>query len=412
MNLIPFHLPWMTMRTRDVGEERRPVLIVDEPEPGSTDDLRYFPHRYAIPGVATIGSQVRLPELDWFRDKFLRGPFDIEITSGRVGRLRTRTRLTRKGAKVLQYEEHLGAGAANFRLEQADGCVRVTVSPMLARSPHVLYTNVIEALLRFQAVSRGMVLLHSACVELDGQGVMLSARTDTGKTGTILRLLRDAGARFLSDDMTVLHADGTAECYPKPLTISHHTLRAVNADVLSSREYSWLRVQSRLHSKEGRQFGMRLAEMNLPIMTMNALTQSVVKPPKFDADRLVACDVSRRVRVGDLFIIERGPDRIEDVSIDQATVELIENTDDAYGFPPFRYLAPSFVVGGMSYEELRRRERELLAQAVSRIRVRRLARTDFGWPEQIVSLLAADRAELVVDVRAAADELLSHDLKG
>ena len=188
MNLIPFHLPWMTMRTRDVGEERRPVLIVDEPEPGSTDDLRYFPHRYAIPGVATIGSQVRLPELDWFRDKFLRGPFDIEITSGRVGRLRTRTRLTRKGAKVLQYEEHLGAGAANFRLEQADGCVRVTVSPMLARSPHVLYTNVIEALLRFQAVSRGMVLLHNKAKPAGVKGIYLRKVSVSSTMGAGVRI--------------------------------------------------------------------------------------------------------------------------------------------------------------------------------------------------------------------------------
>ena len=39
-----------------------------------------------------------------------------------------------------------------------------------------LYTNVIEALLRFVAVSRGAILLHSACIELDGVGILLSAR--------------------------------------------------------------------------------------------------------------------------------------------------------------------------------------------------------------------------------------------
>ena len=53
------------------------------------------------------------------------------------------------------------------------------------------------------------MLLHSACLELDGRGILLSARTDTGKTGTVLRLLRDT-ARFLSDDMTIVDADGNA----------------------------------------------------------------------------------------------------------------------------------------------------------------------------------------------------------
>ena len=36
---------------------------------------------------------------------------------------------------------------------------------------------------------------------------MLSALTDTGKTGTVLRLLRESGGRFLSDDMTILDAE-------------------------------------------------------------------------------------------------------------------------------------------------------------------------------------------------------------
>ena len=91
-----------------------------------------------------------------------------------------------------------------------------------------MYTNILEPLLRFVMVSRGRMLLHSACVELGGTGVMLSALTDTGKTGTVLRLLREHGGRFLSDDMTVIDADGNASWFPKPLTISAHTLRAVS----------------------------------------------------------------------------------------------------------------------------------------------------------------------------------------
>ncbi len=87
--------------------------------------------------------------------------------------------------------------------------IRVVAGPMLTRSPHVLYTNVIEALLRFVLVSRGYMLLHSACLDIDGRGVMLSALTDTGKTGTVLRLLREGGGRFLSDDMTILDASGS-----------------------------------------------------------------------------------------------------------------------------------------------------------------------------------------------------------
>ena len=65
------------------------------------------------------------------------------------------------------------------------------------------------------------MLLHSACLELDGVGILISAETDTGKTGTVLRMVREQGARFLSDDMTSCTPTGGSVCFPKPLTISH-----------------------------------------------------------------------------------------------------------------------------------------------------------------------------------------------
>jgi dolichol-phosphate mannosyltransferase len=350
---------------------------------------RYFQYRYVVPGVATIGSQVRLPELEWFLTPFVtRGPYDIEIQVARVGHVRGHVRLTADGDVQRTYEEHLGSLGANFSIEMGD-TIRVTASPLLLHSPHVLYTNVVEALLRFLAVSKGRVLLHSACVQMNGTGVMLSARTDTGKTGTILRLLREEGARFLSDDMTIVEPSGRAHAFPKPLTISHHTLLAVDSRGLSRAEWRRLRIQSRLHSKEGRLFGMKLAQMNLPIMAFNALTQAVVPPPKYDVDRLVPCDVIHEVDVTDLFIIERGENSTSDIDRDQALDELIDNTDDAYGFPPFSTLAPTLRVAGMDYEELRRRERELLDRALERITVRRLSRDDFGWPAAITAVLSS-----------------------
>ena len=261
---------------------------------------------------------------------------------------------------------------------------------MLVRSPHVLYTNIIEALLRFVMVSRGYMLLHSACLEIDGRGVMLSALTDTGKTGTILRLLRENDARFLSDDMTIIDPNGVALTYPKPLTISEHTLRAVNAGDLSKKEWRRLRVQSRLHSREGRGIGTRLGEMNVPIMSLNAFTQYVVPPPKFVVDRLVPCEKADTVKVQELFIIERKDYALTELEPLSLLDELIANTDDAYGFPPFRYFAPALVVDGMGYEELRAKERSILESALAGVRARRLATPDFTWADHIPELVSDD----------------------
>jgi hypothetical protein len=299
---------------------------------------------------------------------------------------------------VTVYEEHLGRGSS-FRVEMGSP-LHVTVGPLLAKSPHVVYTNIVEALLRFTTVARGKILLHSACLDIDGVGVMLSAKTDTGKTGTILRLLREQNARFLSDDMTILGTDGVAESFPKPLTISQHTLRAVHADDLTPAEWRRLRLQSRLHSKEGRGIGMWLAQSNLPIMAMNAVVQRLIPPPKYTAGRLVTCLTTQSVKVRELFIIQRSRPLVEELSLDEAVPELLVNTDDAYGFPPFATFAPTLVIDGMGWEELREREKAILREALaSGVRVRRLGSDSFDWADRIPQL--TDSAAVSQEVDAA-----------
>ena len=353
----------------------------------------YLAYRYNVADLVTIGSQIALPELELFRAPWLGKDLDIEIRVGKVGHAspRARARLLRfEGPPGVRYEEHLGRLGANFAIDLGDR-IHITLSRLLARSPHVAYTNVLEALLRCAIAAKGGMLLHSACVEIDGRGVMLSARTDTGKTGTVLRLLRDTGAKFLSDDMTILYPDGTACYFPKPLTISVHTLRAVDPGDMSRGEWLVLGLKSRLHSKGGRGIGMAMGEVNLPIVTANAVTQMLVPPPKYHADRLVACQLTPQTQATEMFILERGRPAVTDVGIADAIDELVDNTDDAYGFPPFRYLAPVLVVGGQEYQRLRQREREVLAVALSTMRVRRITSDCFGWADEIPQLLSGGR---------------------
>jgi hypothetical protein len=246
------------------------------------------------------------------------------------------------------------------------------------------------------------MLLHSACVSLNGVGVMLSALTDTGKTATVLRLLREHGGLFLSDDMTVIDQYGNAVCFPKPLTISSHTLRAVHANDLTPREWRRLRFQSRLHSKGGRSLALTLSRFNLPIMGINAVTQLLVPPPKFTVDRLVPCRMGISARVRELFIIERGAPRLEELDRASTLDRMIENTDDAYGFPPFRYLAPAIRVNGQGYQQLRQREREILAGFLANVRTRVIASDNFGWADEIARLVEASGLVLTDEVSGVA----------
>ncbi len=375
----------------------RMLVNLEAPEAAAAPSRKryqYLKYRYDVAGVVTIGSQIMLPELEFFRAQWIAdSDVDIAVRVSDVGGRGPRRRAAMTeyaNQSVLRYEEHLGRLGANFRI-QLGSPIDIQVGPLLARSPHVVYTNIIEALLRFVLVSRGHMLLHSACVSLNGVGVMLSALTDTGKTATVLRLLRDHGGLFLSDDMTLISPDGVAMCFPKPLTISAHTLRAVQAQDLTPAEWRRLQFQSRLHSKGGRSLALTLSRFNLPIMGINAITQRLVPPPKYSVDRLVPCRIGLSTRVEELFIIERGTPRISDLGQGETLERMIQNTDDAYGFPPFRYLAPAITVGGQGYVQLRQREREILTGFLSHVRSRVVVSDRFGWADEIPRLLQEDR---------------------
>jgi hypothetical protein len=98
-----------------------------------------------------------------------------------------------------------------------------------------------------------------------------------------------------------------------------------------------------------------------------------------------------QVEVQELFIIERGSPHMSDISAEDALPELLDNTDDAYGFPPFRYFAPALVIGGEEYADLRARESEILRSALEHIRIRRLASNSFSWADEIPVLLRPER---------------------
>lgn len=343
------------------------------------------PMAFSIAGLLRIESDVPLRELAYFQTDEPGTP-DLVIRVGRVGALPIRrTRFVDSGPS-LKYLEQLGAASANFQIIMGTP-IEVRVAPLLASSPHVLYTNVIEALLRFLLVSRGHVLLHSACVMVNGKAVLLSAQTDTGKTSTVIQLVRDRHYQFLSDDMTIIAPDGVAIHYPKPMTMSYHTMSAISGHRLPRRQRAALAIQSRLHSKSGRTVGRRLGSMNIPIMSLNSVVQWLVPPPKYHIAKLLDCSLAERAPIGHVFIMERGEASQEREHPEAAIATLIENTDDAYGFPPFATFAPRLRIGSDDYEELRRKEVALLRRAIARATVWRVRVPGHEWAEVLPELI-------------------------
>jgi dolichol-phosphate mannosyltransferase len=365
-------------------EERKADMNVMKTNPSKK--MEAFGFSYNNHNIIQVASMFELPELEYFRVPALTADPDIRVRLER--RRKERRKASRNGGAPrraqdnIHYAESLGRHGFEVTISNKN-CVEVAVSPILRHSLHVLYTNVVEPILRWTFVRKGYALVHAACVSFDGQAVLVTARTDTGKTSTILRTVENYACSFLSDDMTIVSKDGQVMSYPKPLTISNHTLSAVNANSsLTWWERIALQFQSRLHSKGGRKIGMDLSQSKLPAATMNAIVQWIVPPPKYMVHRLIPkVTYANHATLARAVIIERGTEFVEALHHEQAVETFVKNAEDAYGFPPYPILADS--LSKWNGEDLHPAEQAIVDKALETIPTVRLRDPKFNWWQRL-----------------------------
>jgi putative flippase GtrA len=385
---------WIWNKNKPHEKRKTDMNLLKRPDRASGP----FGYNYNIHDILKVASMYELPELEYFRVPALSGEPDIHLRLERrrkkdrrqVDLTNTQNKLMhqrrsgeeRRYDKSIRYGESLGRLGFEISIDYKDR-VEVAVSPILQFSPHVLYTNVVEPILRWSFVRKGYALVHAACIAMDGRAVLVTARTDTGKTSTILRAVDNYTCSFLSDDMTIVGRDGTVLSYPKPLTISNHTLSAVNANSsLTWWERIALQFQSRLHSKSGRKVGLNLSKSKLPAATMNAIVQMLVPPPKYMVHRLIPkATYVDRAKLSGAVIIERGPEFEEVLRHEQAVETFVKNAEDAYGFPPYPLLADS--LSRWEDNDLHPYEQAIVAQALKNVQTTRLRDPRFNWWQKL-----------------------------
>jgi dolichol-phosphate mannosyltransferase len=347
-------------------------------------------YSYNIHNIVTVVSEGELPELEPFQ---VTSDIQEPTISVKIGAPRAQKSSDEKG-RYLRYRELFGRLGFEVGIEMGDQ-IKVIASSALRLSPHVLYTNVIEPLLRWTFVKKGYALVHGATIAFGKQAYMITARTDTGKTTTLLKILayqrrNSDQAAFLSDDMTIVSPDGMAMTYPKPLTISFHTMRAVNSDTLNFKERLALPFQSRIHSRSGRRFAFFVSKTHLPAATINMLVQMIVPPPKYFVNKLVPkVKMTRKANLTGMFIIERGEEEIVAMKNTDAMDVLLQNCEDAYGFPPYEDLKKFlYIQDGV---DLRKKEHEIIRQALGELPATIIRSSTMDWWSQIPTFVNNDQ---------------------
>lgn len=341
-------------------------------------------YSYNIHNIVSVASEGRLPELEPFRVKELISEPTIKIKFGKPPLDKT---ANGNGRNYMNYHEIFGHLGFEVGIEMADQNVDVTASPMLRYSPHVLYTNVVEPILRWTFVKKGYALVHCATIAFGDKAYMITARTDTGKTTTLLKILshqrRDSDqAAFLSDDMTLVSPKGIAMTYPKPMTISFHTLRAVNSKTLNFSEKLILPFQSRIHSREGRKAAFFISKSKLPAATINLIVQALIPPPKYYVQKLIPkAKMATSAKLAGMFIIERGEGENQPMNTAEAIEILFKNCEDAYGFPPYDDVK-EFLYCNEGYD-LREKEHDIIRKAFGSLPTTLIKSENMDWWCQI-----------------------------
>ncbi|MDH7594429.1 MAG: hypothetical protein QHG99_08830 [Methanomicrobiales archaeon] len=85
---------------------------------------------------------------------------------------------------------------------------------------------IIEPLIAFLLNQKGLVLLHASSVAYQDKGYIFSATKGTGKTSTLLNLIRDGGI-YLSNEPTLLSERGIVYSYPSFIHLYYYNFKSV-----------------------------------------------------------------------------------------------------------------------------------------------------------------------------------------
>lgn len=328
------------------------------------------PFRYSIHGIVGIESAVHLPDLATFRTVEPLPHTDIRLLVDRHG-----TPSCVPGA--ICYDE--GLGRFGFGLSIMPGeTTEAIVSPLLEKSPYVLYKNVVEPLVRWVLVRHGYALVYGGCLAVGDEAVLITAAANIRKTATLLHTIRHNDCAFLSDDVTIVGRNGRVYSFPKLLSIRQHAVNAVDTARLSWLERPLLWLKRLVYDERVRAAGLALVRLGLPIATLNAYLQRWMPPAKLMLHRLLP-NVTYRdaAQLTQLVRLVAGEEAERPLSTQAMLQLLIEDGRAGFGYPPY-----SFMVEALSHwrgEELATVEHDIIAAALRGTTARRIQSQSYDW---------------------------------
>ena len=150
---------------------------------------------------------------------------------------------------------------------------------------------------------------------------------------------------------------------------------------------------------------MWLMRTGLPAATINAIVQILVPPPKYHITRLIpGVEIRRSSSLKHIIEIERGPTAREVVEHKVMLEGLIQNAEDAYGFPPYPALRK--YLSKWRGEDLHKQERQIIREAMTACLSWRIRSETYDWWEMLPDITGFESQSRV----PLGDRVTMHEL--
>ncbi|MEM7331425.1 MAG: hypothetical protein AAF490_04965, partial [Chloroflexota bacterium] len=329
---------------------------------------------YDIHGIVGIESAVHIPDLSYFR--VVKPPKQIDI----------HLMIDRHGTPIqthdsISYSE--GLGRFGFSLSIMPGEITEAIaSPLLEKSPYVLFKNVLEPLLRWVLVRKGYALVYGGTLSVDEQAVLIVAGPEIRKAATLLHTLKESGGEFMGDDIAILGENGRILSFPRLLAIRQHAVQAVDQAQLSLLERLLMRLKRVVYDERIRSLGLHLRRMGFPIATLNSYLQRFFPPVKIMMHRLLPNvryrDEAQLMQV--VYLVE-GKAVERPLDPDELLNLLIANGKKGFGYPPYTHTVKR--LSQWRGEDLTAVEKEIIRSAIQSCTAKQIQRLDNAWWEDI-----------------------------
>ncbi len=282
----------------------------------------------------------------------------------------------REGGDFVYYEDKLFGKEDKVLLKNLRGEPEIRVAPITPKIDRFYaprsrgsLSSIVSAVRQIKQIEKGYLAIHASCVSKNGEGILLAAFPNVGKTLSAHQLLSSNNEfRYISDDTVLVDSKGMAYLTAFPSAAGYYDfLRFIKPKSVGRLKYYTSFIKSWFMHK-------------------NKVLNRLLRPPHFNLAEIYPTAPQTKVKV--VCTLEIGQKQIKSTSPEDMMKKIMAINE--YSLPRFYnnpfikvydYFNPGYI------DKIRRKERDNLLSFLTNCECYNLACNDWNWASLIKELI-------------------------